>query len=154
MSWFDLNCVFGELSGNNTSMFIPESCVGSTVLDSYNERINDDHADKVVSSFRSYNKEPSLLDQNKVCQSADGWVELLRHGGGLAVVSKMVFGVSSVASRRAVRILYLVAMFGSSARVLQEKIELGVVEKLMLVLQVDCGRKMKEKSKGYTEDTF
>ncbi|KAJ0876838.1 putative armadillo-like helical protein [Helianthus annuus] len=81
------------------------------------------------------------------CQAADGPAELLKHGGGLAVVSGMVFGVSPVASERAVRILYSVAMFSGSVRVLQEMIELGVVEKLVLVLQVDCGRKMKEKAR-------
>ncbi|KAJ0690801.1 putative armadillo-like helical protein [Helianthus annuus] len=78
----------------------------------------------------------------QVCQAADGRVELLKHGGGLAVVSGMVFGVSPVASERAVRILYSVAMFSGSGRVLQEMIELGVVEKLVLVLQVDCGRNL------------
>ncbi|KAF5783758.1 putative armadillo-like helical protein [Helianthus annuus] len=83
----------------------------------------------------------------QVCQAADGRAELLKHGGGLAVVSRMVFGVSLVASERVVRILYSVAMFSSSGRVLQEMIELGVVEKLVLVLQVDCGRKMKEKAR-------
>ncbi|KAM0065480.1 putative U box domain, armadillo-like helical, Zinc finger, RING/FYVE/PHD-type [Helianthus debilis subsp. tardiflorus] len=83
----------------------------------------------------------------QVCQAADGRAELLKHGGGLAVVSGMVFGVSPVASERAVRILYSVAMFSGSGRVLQEMIELGVVEKLVLVLQVDCGRKMKEKAR-------
>ncbi|KAM0065479.1 putative U box domain, armadillo-like helical, Zinc finger, RING/FYVE/PHD-type [Helianthus debilis subsp. tardiflorus] len=83
----------------------------------------------------------------QVCQAADGRVELLKHRGGLAVVSGMVFGVSPVVSERAVRILYSVAMFSGSGRVLQEMIELGVVEKLVLVLQVDCGRKMKEKAR-------
>ncbi|KAF5783761.1 putative armadillo-like helical protein [Helianthus annuus] len=83
----------------------------------------------------------------QVCQAADGRAELLKHGGGLAVVSGMVFGVSAVASERAVRILYSVAMFSGSGRVLQEMTELGVVEKLVLVLQVDCGRKMKEKAR-------
>ncbi|KAL9994269.1 putative U box domain, armadillo-like helical, Zinc finger, RING/FYVE/PHD-type [Helianthus debilis subsp. tardiflorus] len=83
----------------------------------------------------------------QVCQAADGRVELLKHRGGLAVVSGMVFGVSPVVSERAVRILYSVAMFLGSGRVLQEMIELGVVEKLVLALQVDCGRKMKEKAR-------
>ncbi|KAJ0816238.1 putative U box domain, armadillo-like helical, Zinc finger, RING/FYVE/PHD-type [Helianthus annuus] len=83
----------------------------------------------------------------QVCQAADGRAELLKHGGGLAVVSGMVFGVSPVVSERAVRILYSVAMFSGSGRVLQEMNELGVVEKLVLVLQVDCGRKMKEKAR-------
>lgn len=86
-----------------------------------------------------------ILDQ--VCQSAEGRSDLLKHGGGLAVVSKKIFRVSSVASERAVRILYSVAMFSGTARVLEEMVQLGVVGKLFLVLQVDCGSKMKEKAK-------
>ncbi|KAI3743334.1 hypothetical protein L1987_61041 [Smallanthus sonchifolius] len=82
-----------------------------------------------------------------VCQSADGRAELVKHGGGLVVVSNAIFGVSPVAGERAVRILYSVAMFSGNTRVLQEMLELGVVEKLLLVLQVDCGSKMKEKAR-------
>ncbi|KAI3683699.1 hypothetical protein L1987_84212 [Smallanthus sonchifolius] len=87
----------------------------------------------------------TVLDQ--VCQSAEGRAELLKHGGGLAVVSKKVFRVSSAASEKAVRILYSVAVFSGNTRVVQEMLELGVVEKLLLVLQVDCGSKMKEKAR-------
>ncbi|KAK1426180.1 hypothetical protein QVD17_14849 [Tagetes erecta] len=83
----------------------------------------------------------------QVCQCADGRSEVVKHGGGLAVVSKAIFGVSPVAGERAVRILYSVAMHSGSTRVLQEMVELGVVEKLVLVLQVDCGRKMKDKAR-------
>ncbi|KAL8259784.1 hypothetical protein R6Q59_027737 [Mikania micrantha] len=83
----------------------------------------------------------------QVCQCADGREELVKHAGGLAVVSKAVFGVSPVAGERAVRVLYSVALFSGNMRVLQEMLELGVVEKLLLVLQVDCGRKMKEKAR-------
>ncbi|CAI9268234.1 unnamed protein product [Lactuca saligna] len=86
-----------------------------------------------------------VLDQ--LCQSAEGRADLLKHGGGLPVVSKKIFRVSSITSERAVRILYSVAMFSGNARVLEEMVQLGVVGKLFLVLQVDCGSKMKEKAK-------
>ncbi|KAI3512004.1 hypothetical protein L1887_19166 [Cichorium endivia] len=86
-----------------------------------------------------------VLDQ--LCQSAEGRADLLKHAGGLAVVSKKIFRVSSVASERAVRILYSVAMFSGNTRVLEEMVQLGVVGKLFLVLQVDCGTKIKEKAK-------
>ncbi|KAJ0810827.1 putative U box domain, armadillo-like helical, Zinc finger, RING/FYVE/PHD-type [Helianthus annuus] len=87
----------------------------------------------------------TVLDQ--ICQSAEGRAELLNHAGGLAVVSKKIFRVSSVASEKAVRILYSVAVFSGNTRVVQEMLELGVVEKLLLVIQVDCGSKMKEKAR-------
>nr|XP_043611173.1 E3 ubiquitin-protein ligase PUB23-like [Erigeron canadensis] len=83
----------------------------------------------------------------EVCQCAEGRADLLKHEGGLAVVSKKIFRVSPVASERAVRILYSVAMYSGNARVVQEMLEVGVVEKLLLVLQVDCGSKMKEKAR-------
>ncbi|KAI3826278.1 hypothetical protein L1987_00323 [Smallanthus sonchifolius] len=82
-----------------------------------------------------------------VCECAEGRAELLKHGGGLAVVSKKIFRVSSVASEKAVRILHSVAKFSGNKRVLQEMLELGVVGKLCLVVQVDCGKKMKENAR-------
>ncbi|KAK1411880.1 hypothetical protein QVD17_32710 [Tagetes erecta] len=91
--------------------------------------------------------EMALTVLGQVCQSAEGRSELLTHAGGLAVVSKRIFRVSSLASEKAVRVLYSVAVFSGSARVVQEMLEVGVVEKLLLVLQVDCGCKMKEKAR-------
>lgn len=87
-----------------------------------------------------------VLDQ--LCQCAEGRSELLKHGAGLAVVSKKILRVSQVASERGVRILLSVSKFaGSSTSVVQEMLQLGVVAKLCLVLQVDCGSKTKERAK-------
>ena len=86
-----------------------------------------------------------VLDQ--LCQSAEGRYELLKHSGSLAVVSKKIFRVSTITSERAVKILYSVAVFSGNTKVVQEMLELRVVEKLVLVLQVDCGIKMKEKAR-------
>ncbi|KAI3743336.1 hypothetical protein L1987_61043 [Smallanthus sonchifolius] len=103
--------------------------------------------DALLESSEKRVSEMILMVLFQVCQSADGRAELVKHGGGLGVVSKMIFGVSPVASERAVRIVYSVAMFSGNTRVLQDMLELGVVEKLLLVLQVDCGSKMKEKAR-------
>ncbi|MFS7983715.1 hypothetical protein Hanom_Chr11g00977771 [Helianthus anomalus] len=54
MSWLDLNYVFGESSDKNTSTFIMESSEGPPVPNSYDVRGNDDHAEEVVSGFRSH----------------------------------------------------------------------------------------------------
>ncbi|KAI5425332.1 E3 ubiquitin-protein ligase PUB22 [Lathyrus oleraceus] len=82
-----------------------------------------------------------------LCQCAEGRAELLRHGAGMAVVSKKILRVSSVANDRAVRILLSVSRFSATHNVVQEMLKLGVVAKLCLVLQVDCGSKTKEKAR-------
>lgn len=91
--------------------------------------------------------EMALTVLDLLCQCAEGRSELLKHGAGLAVVSKRILRVSRFASDRGVRIIHSIAKFsGSSSSVLQEMLQLGVVSKLCLVLQVDCGSKAKEKA--------
>ncbi|KAK8489177.1 hypothetical protein V6N11_046289 [Hibiscus sabdariffa] len=82
-----------------------------------------------------------------VCRCAEGRSELLRHGVGLAIVSKKILRVSLVASERAVRILLSISKFCATDNVLQEMLQLGVVAKLCLVLQLDCGFKTKERAR-------
>ncbi|KAJ4971624.1 hypothetical protein NE237_004723 [Protea cynaroides] len=86
-----------------------------------------------------------VLDQ--LCRCAEGRAQLLSHGAGIAVVSKKILRVSHVASERAVRILYWISRFSATSNVLQEMLQVGVVTKLCLVLQVDCCVKTKEKAK-------
>ncbi|KAG8387423.1 hypothetical protein BUALT_Bualt02G0019900 [Buddleja alternifolia] len=87
----------------------------------------------------------TALDQ--LCGCADGRAELLRHGAGLAVVSKKILRVSNVASERGVRILCSISKYSSNARVLNEMVQVGVVSKLCLVMQVDSSKKMKERAR-------
>ncbi|KAJ9184570.1 hypothetical protein P3X46_004284 [Hevea brasiliensis] len=91
--------------------------------------------------------EMALTVLDLLCQCAEGRAELLRHGAGLAVVSKKILRVSQVASEKAVRILVSVSKFSATSGVLQEMLQIGVVAKLCLVLQVDCGRKTKDKAR-------
>ncbi|KAF2289609.1 hypothetical protein GH714_037443 [Hevea brasiliensis] len=91
--------------------------------------------------------EMALIVLDLLCQCAEGRAEFLRHGAGLAVVSKKILRVSQVASEKAVRILLSVSKFSTTSSVLQEMLQIGVVAKLCLVLQVDCGSKTKEKAK-------
>ncbi|XP_010911941.1 E3 ubiquitin-protein ligase PUB23-like [Elaeis guineensis] len=101
-----------------------------------------------------------LLDENEkrvcelvlvvlalVCGCAEGRSELVGHAAGIAIVSKKILRISEVASDGAVRILNSVAKFSATAAVLQEMLQIGVVSKLCLVLQLDCGMKTKEKAK-------
>lgn len=86
-----------------------------------------------------------LLDQ--LCGCAEGRAELLKHGAGVAIVSKKVLRVSQVATCRAVRILASIARFSATTRVLQEMLQVGVVSKLCLVVQVDGNGKTKDRAK-------
>ncbi|KAJ8565228.1 hypothetical protein K7X08_007804 [Anisodus acutangulus] len=86
-----------------------------------------------------------LLDQ--ICQSAEGRAELLNHPGGLAIVSKKILRVSKVSTERAIKILHSISKFSATANVVQEMLSLGVVAKLCLMLQVDCGSKAKDRAR-------
>lgn len=86
-----------------------------------------------------------VLDQ--LCSCAEGRAELLKHGAGLAIVSKKILRVSQVGTDRAVKILASVSKFSATSRVLQEMLQVGVVSKLCLVLQVDSSKKTKEKTR-------
>ncbi|KAG5556421.1 hypothetical protein RHGRI_006871 [Rhododendron griersonianum] len=76
----------------------------------------------------------AALDQ--LCQCAEGRAELLRHGAGLAVVSKKILRVSKAGSERAVRILLSIAKYSGSSKVLQEMLQLGVVSKLYILMRL------------------
>ncbi|CAA7400262.1 unnamed protein product [Spirodela intermedia] len=86
-----------------------------------------------------------VLDQ--LCGCAEGRAELVGHPAGIAVVSKKILRVSQLATERAVKVLYSVAKFSAAPAVVQEMLHVGVVSKLCLLLQLDCGSKTKEKTK-------
>ncbi|MCD7462735.1 hypothetical protein HAX54_049270 [Datura stramonium] len=91
-----------------------------------------------------------LTALDHLCTCAEGRAELLSHGGGIAIVSKKILRVSHLASDRAVRILCSISKFSATChnyKVLQEMLQVGVVSKLCLVLQVDANPKTKEKTK-------
>lgn len=91
--------------------------------------------------------EMMLVLLEMLCQCADGRAELLSHGAGLSIVSKKILRVSTMANDRAVRILLSISRFSATLSVVQEMLQLGVVAKLYLVLQVDSGNKTKEKAR-------
>lgn len=86
-----------------------------------------------------------VLDQ--LCGCAEGREELLKHGAGLAIVSKKILRVSHAANDRAIRVLSSISRFSANSRVLQEMLQVGVVSKLCLVLQVGCSSKTRERAK-------
>ncbi|KAM7505056.1 hypothetical protein LguiB_003960 [Lonicera macranthoides] len=103
--------------------------------------------DKLLDSSERRDCEMVIILLDQLCQCAEGRAELLKHGAGLAVVSKKILRVSQVASAGGVRILHSIAKFSANPSVVQEMLQLGVVAKLCLVVQVDCGTKTKEKAR-------
>ncbi|OIW09361.1 hypothetical protein TanjilG_01332 [Lupinus angustifolius] len=87
----------------------------------------------------------AALDQ--LCGCAEGRAEFLNHGAGLAIVSKKILRVSHVASDKGVRILASICRYSATCRVLHEMLQVGVVSKLCLVLQVNSSLKTKERAK-------
>ena len=91
--------------------------------------------------------ELSLVVLDQLCGCADGRADLVGHGAGLAIVSKKIFRVSHVASDRAIRVLSSISKYVGTAKVVGEMMEVGVVAKLCLVIQMECSSKSKERAK-------
>ncbi|CAF1867666.1 BnaC04g44960D [Brassica napus] len=100
-------------------------------------------------SFSSDRRGPemAMVVLDLLCQCAEGRAEFLNHGAAIAVVCKKILRISQTASDRAVRVLLSVGRFCATPALLHEMLQLGVVSKLCLVLQVNCGSKTKEKAK-------
>ncbi|KAF3337598.1 E3 ubiquitin-protein ligase PUB22-like protein [Carex littledalei] len=88
-----------------------------------------------------------LFALEQLCRCAEGRSQFILHDAGIALVSKKIFRVSHNATESSVRILNLVAKYLATPVVLQEMVQLGVVAKLFMVLQMDCSTKAKEKAK-------
>ncbi|PSR89826.1 E3 ubiquitin-protein like [Actinidia chinensis var. chinensis] len=86
-----------------------------------------------------------VLDQ--LCGCAEGRAKMVSHGAGLAVVSKKILRVSQLATDRAVKILSSVCRLSANSRVIQEMLQVGVVTKLCLVMQLNASGKTKERTK-------
>lgn len=103
------------------------------------ELLLDEHDGKVC--------EIAMVVLDQLCGCAEGRAELARHPAGIALVSKKILRVSPLATELAVKVLYSVAKFSGAPAVVQEMLHVGVVSKLCLLLQLDCGSKTKEKTK-------
>ncbi|CAN7117356.1 hypothetical protein IGI04_011772 [Brassica rapa subsp. trilocularis] len=91
---------------------------------------------------------------SRLCCCTNGRAEILAHGGGLAIVTKRLLGVSIAADDRALSILSTVSKLSPEKAVVEEMVCVGTVEKLCTVLRVDCGLSLKEKAKEILSDHF
>ncbi|XP_010263015.1 PREDICTED: E3 ubiquitin-protein ligase PUB23-like [Nelumbo nucifera] len=103
--------------------------------------------DLLLDTFEKRACEMMLVVLDQLCGCAEGRSELLKHSAGIAVVSKKILRVSHLATERGVRILSSISRFSATSGVVQEMLHLGVVSKLCLVLQVDCGVKTMERAR-------
>lgn len=91
--------------------------------------------------------ELAMVAVDHLCGCAEGRSELVAHPAGLAVVSKKAVRVSPAATESAVRVLHAVARHSAMPAVLQEMLAVGVVAKLLLVLQVDAGERARVRAR-------
>ncbi|MQL96989.1 hypothetical protein Taro_029671 [Colocasia esculenta] len=91
--------------------------------------------------------EMALVLLEQLCGCAEGRAELLGHHAGLALVSQKMLTVSPLATGRATRVLHSVCRLSATPSVLEEMVQMGVVSKLCLLLQVDGGSRTGEIAK-------
>ncbi|CAN1133900.1 E3 ubiquitin-protein ligase PUB23 [Linum perenne] len=91
--------------------------------------------------------EMAMTALDVLCQCAEGRAELVKHAAGMAVVSKKILRVSSATTESAVRIFLSIGKSSANPAVVQEMLQIGVVAKLCLVLQVESSYRAKEKAR-------
>lgn len=77
-----------------------------------------------------------------LCECADGRSGFIEHGLGIAVVSKKMMNVSNEVTGIGVKILWLVANFHPTQRVVEEMLACGAVKKLVVLLHIGGGGTM------------
>ncbi|CAA2943491.1 E3 ubiquitin-protein ligase PUB23-like [Olea europaea var. sylvestris] len=78
----------------------------------------------------------------QLCSCADGRAELIKHAGGIAMVSKRLLRVSVATDDKSLHILALISRFSATREVLVEMLSVGAVSKICMVIQ------------AYSEDYF
>jgi hypothetical protein len=91
--------------------------------------------------------ELAVVAVDHLCGCAEGRADLVAHPAGLAVLAKKAMRVSPAATESAVRALHAVTRHAPTPAVLQEMLAVGVVAKLLLVLQVDAGERARVRAK-------
>jgi len=91
--------------------------------------------------------ELAVVAVDHLCGCAEGRADLVAHPAGLAVVAKNAVRMSPAATESAVRALHAVTRHAPTPVVLQEMLAVGVVAKLLLVLQVDTGERTRVRAK-------
>lgn len=79
--------------------------------------------------------ELAIVVMDHLCGCAEGRLELVAHPAGLAVMARAVTRVSAAGTESAVRALHAVARHSATPAVLQEMLAVGVVVRLLFLVQ-------------------
>ncbi|KAK2966540.1 hypothetical protein RJ640_000388 [Escallonia rubra] len=83
----------------------------------------------------------------QLCSCADGRAQLLKHAGGIALLTKRTLRVSPATDDQTIQIFSLVAKFSATQDVLLEMLRVGAVAKLCMVVQADSAAYLKKKAR-------
>ncbi|XP_060184265.1 U-box domain-containing protein 21-like [Lycium barbarum] len=89
--------------------------------------------------------EKALAVLDSICNFQEGKQKAYEHGLTMALLAKKVMRVSEMATDRSISILWKLCKGGNENSVI-EALELGAFQKILVVLQVGCGEKTKEKA--------
>lgn len=82
-----------------------------------------------------------------LCSCADGREQFMRHGAGIAMISKRILRVSATTDDLAIQVLSVIAKNSTSKEFVLEMLQVGAVSKLCMVMQADCASYLKEKAR-------
>ncbi|KAL2540970.1 plant U-box 24 [Abeliophyllum distichum] len=83
----------------------------------------------------------------QLCSCADGRAQLLKHAGGIGMVSKRLLRVSAATDDKSLNILALISRFSATREVLMEMLSVGAVSKICMVIQADCADYLQKKAR-------
>ncbi|CAI9774534.1 unnamed protein product [Fraxinus pennsylvanica] len=83
----------------------------------------------------------------QLCSCADGRAQLIKHAGGIAMVSKRLLRVSAATDDKSLHILALISRYSATREVLIEMLSVGVVSKICMVIQADCADHLQKKAR-------
>ncbi|KAL6885896.1 hypothetical protein ACP4OV_010157 [Aristida adscensionis] len=92
--------------------------------------------------------ELAAVAMDHLCGCAEGRLELVAHPAGLAVVARAATRLSSAGTESAVRALHAVARHSATPAVLQEMLAVGVVARLLYLVQAGAaGERPRERAR-------
>lgn len=89
--------------------------------------------------------EKALAVLDIICNFQEGKQKAYEHGLTMAIIAKKIIRVTEMAIECSISILWKLCKGGNENSII-EALELGVFQKLLVVLQVGCGEKTKEKA--------
>ncbi|CAN4126318.1 unnamed protein product [Withania somnifera] len=89
--------------------------------------------------------EKALAVLDSICSFEAGKEKAYEHGLTMALIAKKIMRVSEMATECSISVLWKLCKDGNENSVI-EALELGAFQKLLVVLQVGCGEKTKEKA--------